>query len=280
MANPSPIVTVQDGGGGQQATTNGAVVTAGNVVTVTLSSVASVGVWSLTVVGQDDLVTPPVITVNNVAKTATFTAPALPWSLVLQSQVGINSLGKDVNGQTQPSYTTTLGIYCLTAGGARLFATNERAEGSAAYGWITKINTLIRTPGVPSQNTAAFGTNDAVLSYKEPRFVSTDATPYVTATALYPMPDLTAADVIVRAVGKQAASAIIFVGDYRIRATRNGGAPVLGTLIAGGNQVALGSAAVTIVASGNSIGVNVVGVAATNITWSISMEIHPVTSAT
>ena len=146
MANPSPIVTVQDGGGGQQATTNGAVVTAGNVVTVTLSSVASVGVWSLTVVGQDDLVTPPVITVNNVAKTATFTAPALPWSLVLQSQVGINSLGKDVNGQTQPSYTTTLGIYCTTAGGARLLATNERAEGSAAYGWITKINTLIRTP--------------------------------------------------------------------------------------------------------------------------------------
>ena len=158
MANPSPIVTVQDGGGAQQPTTNGAVVTAGNVVTVTLSSVASGGVWSLTVVGQDDLVTPPVITVNNVAKTATFTAPALPWSLVLQSQVGINSLGKDVNGQTQPSYTTTLGIYCLTAGNARLLATNERAEGSAAYGWITKINTLIRTPGGGGSYTAPTGT--------------------------------------------------------------------------------------------------------------------------
>ena len=142
----SPICTVQDGGGAAAVPTNGATVTAGNVITIALQSTAGVGVWSISQVGRDDLVASPTLTVNNNNKTATFTAPTAPWALIFQSVVGVNSLGLDANGLTQSSYTTTFGIYTL-AGSNRLFATNERSEGNASFGWITKINAFLRSGG-------------------------------------------------------------------------------------------------------------------------------------
>ena len=158
-----------------------------------------------------------------------------------------------------------------------MFATNERSEGNASFGWITKVNTLIRA----LNNTSSFGTDDPVLSFKQPRFVTTDATPVDCSVAQWTMPDLTAADVIVKVMGKQAASALFFAGDFRIRVTRSGGVPVFGALIPGSNQVALGAAAVTITnPSGNLVSPHVVGVVATNITWSVTMTVQPVTSAT
>ena len=144
MASPSPVCTVQDGAGAPQATTSGAVVTAGNVITIALSSTAGVNNWSLTLFGQDDVITPPVVTVNNTTKTATFTAPALPWSLIYKSTV--NS-GTDVNGVIQAAYSTTFKICCLTAAGKRLAASNETLENDSTLGWTSILNNPTRNPG-------------------------------------------------------------------------------------------------------------------------------------
>ena len=84
--------------------------------------------------------TVPALTVNTTTKTATFTAPAGPWALNLQSVV---DGGKGLNGTTQASYTSSIGVYCTASGLRRLFFTNEGDEGSSAYGWIT-VNGIIR----------------------------------------------------------------------------------------------------------------------------------------
>lgn len=136
----SPLCTVQDGAGAALAPPSD--VTVGNTITVQLIDL-SCNVWSISIVGQDELVAVPTLTVNNTTKTATFTAPAAGSALILQSQV---NNGKDANGNTVAAYTTKFGIYTL-ASGKRVFATNERAEGNAAFGWITKLNPVIRTGG-------------------------------------------------------------------------------------------------------------------------------------
>ncbi len=114
--------------------------------------------------------------------------------------------------------------------------------------------------------------------------VTAGATPTNCATAVYAMPDLTLADVLITVTGKKAASADHYVQDFRGRYTRNGGAPVLsGAVIAGSNADASGTlstATATLVISGNSIIPQVTGVAATNVTWSVTMQVQPVTTAT
>ncbi len=147
MSNPSPTCTVQDGAGAPQATTNGTTATAANVITIALASTAGVNSWSLTLFGQDDVISPPVVTVNNTLKTATFTAPALPWSLIYKSTV---NGGVDVNGVTQASYSTTFKICCLTAAGKRLSASNETSENNATTGWTSILNDPARNPPVGS----------------------------------------------------------------------------------------------------------------------------------
>ncbi len=144
MTAPNPTCTVADGAGSPQATTNGVDVTAAATIHVALSSITGVKNWALTVFGQDDLVAAPTITIDQVAKTATFTAPALPWSLILKSTV--NS-GVDANGVTQSSYSTTFKICCLTGGGLRLAASNETTENNATTGWTSLLNQLTRTGG-------------------------------------------------------------------------------------------------------------------------------------
>ena len=139
----SPICTVQDGAGAPQATTNGVNVGAGDTITIQLSDLSS-NVWSIAIVGQDELVSPPTLTIDSVNKKATFTAPGAGSALIFQSQV---NGGKNPNGTTNPAYTTTFGVYVLAASGNRVAATNERAEGSAAYGWTAKINPLLRSGG-------------------------------------------------------------------------------------------------------------------------------------
>lgn len=139
---PNPACQVKDGAGAFGPTTNGVdVADDGLVVTIKLADVSGVDVWSPTISGSDDLVAVPALTIDNVAKTATFTKPAGPWSFIVQSVV--NS-GKDINGKTQTSYTTTFKISVLATGGLRLLASNERSEGSTAFGWIKVFNALVR----------------------------------------------------------------------------------------------------------------------------------------
>lgn len=123
-----------------------------------------------------------------------------------------------------------------------------------------------------------------VQSFIEPAFATANATPKAAVSAVYAMPDLTMVDVVVTVVGKKAASADSFVQDYRARYTRNGTAPtIIGSIILGSNPVGTGTlstASATLTVSGNSIVPQVTGVAATGITWTITMQVQPVTTAT
>jgi hypothetical protein len=250
MPSPSPTCTVKDGAGSPQATLDGVDVTAGNTITIQLASLAGVRGWSIAVVGRDDAVASPALTVNYTTCTATFTAPAAPWALIFQSQV---NGGVDLNGQAQASYTTTFGVFGNGSGNARLMAVNERTEGSAAFGWITKINALLRTlvGGVPIAGAT----------------VTTDAT--VTTIATIAVADNTNIAIEVYAGAKKAATATKAFFAYRQKYYRNGGAPTAW----GTSPESIGTDAdgnpwtVTFAVSGNNVLVKITGAAATTIKW-------------
>ena len=138
MASPDPTCTVADGAGAAVSTLNGVNVGAGDLITVALSNSAGVNAWSLIVASTDELSTAPALTINSLAKTATFTAPAAGSAVRLSSTV---------IGPTAPGNATTFCIYVLTAGGKRVLAANETTEGNAAAGWIATVNPGIRTGG-------------------------------------------------------------------------------------------------------------------------------------
>ena len=131
------------------ATTNGVNVAASAGLTIALASTAGVKLWSLTCIGTDDTssastVTAGLTVVGSPTFSATGTAGALGTTYRFQSVVGINALGYDANGVPQPSYTTTFGVYVETSLGYRVLAINEKLEGSAAFGWVTTVNAIIR----------------------------------------------------------------------------------------------------------------------------------------
>lgn len=144
---PSPICLVKDGAGANQATTSGVNVTPGNTVTISLNSAAGVNTWQITCIYTDETTGPSSInsglTVNNVSKTATFTAPATGKAMIFQSVIN-GGLGPD--GLPLASYTTTFGVFTLTAGGLRTVAVNQTFEGDPTYGWAGSINPIIRNP--------------------------------------------------------------------------------------------------------------------------------------
>jgi hypothetical protein len=149
---PSPTVELNSTSlGAWTPMVNGVNVAAGEVVSVRLADSAGVKLWQLSAYGVSDQTTFPAITqATTPGGTATFTAPASPatgWALIFQTQIGVNVLGKDLHDQAQTSYTDTFGVYLLTTAGGRVGATNETDEGSAAFGWVTKLNDVARAAG-------------------------------------------------------------------------------------------------------------------------------------
>src|SRR5277367_1943822 len=138
---PSPLVLINSA-----AQVNGVNVTGSSTVTVALASNAGVYAWNLTCIGTDELNTPAAVNatliINHANNTATFTAPSSAGSaVILQSTV---NNGVDINSVVQPTYTTTAGVYVLSVHSHRVGATNETTEGDSVYGWISKLNPLIR----------------------------------------------------------------------------------------------------------------------------------------
>jgi hypothetical protein len=140
LSHPSPLCNVN-----ASPSINGVNVTAASTVTIALADTAGVKQWTLSCLNTDDLLVASTITagltINTVAKTATFTAPAVGSALILQSVV---NNGKDANGAVDPTLTTTFGIYVLTTSGYRVAAFDEKTEGSSAFGWVTKLNAVVR----------------------------------------------------------------------------------------------------------------------------------------
>lgn len=152
----SPACEVKDGAGAYQATTNGVDVTPTNTITIHLVSSAGVSTWSISCITTDetsdaDAVT-AALTIDSVAKTATFTAPAAGKAYRFQSQI---NGGVGVDGTAQPSYTTTFCVYTLT-GGRRVHAVDETYESDAEFGWIAAINDVVRNPAAVSVSGTGF----------------------------------------------------------------------------------------------------------------------------
>jgi hypothetical protein len=151
MSTPSPLCNVNG-----SSTINGVNVSTPSTVTVALASPAGVGPWTLTCVGTDELNTTAAVnaslTISQVTYTATFPAPAAGSALRFQSQVngGINS-----NGVVDPTLTTTLTVYALTGNGYRVCAFGETMEGSAAFGWLSTLNPMLRNAMGPQAGAGA-----------------------------------------------------------------------------------------------------------------------------
>jgi hypothetical protein len=140
LSNPSPICTVN-----ATSTINGVDVLIADTNTIALADTAGVKQWSITCINTDDLLSSATITagltIDTIAKTATFYSPVAGSALIFQSKV---NNGKDANGTVDPSLTTTFGVYVKTGLGFRVAAFDEKTEGSGSFGWITKINAMIR----------------------------------------------------------------------------------------------------------------------------------------
>lgn len=142
---PSPTCTVN-----ATATTSGVDVAASSTPTIALVSASGVSVWSIECIGCDEANSVATInaslSVNQVAKTATFTAPsALGSAVIFRSRV---NQGIDVNGNAQDSYTTTFKVAVLTAGNDRVGALNETTENGTG-GWAAIVNKIIRKGAGP-----------------------------------------------------------------------------------------------------------------------------------
>lgn len=159
----SPLCEVKDGAGAYQATTNGVNVTPTNTVTIHLID-TSADVWSISCVYTDETsdaaTVTAALTIDPVARTATFTAPAAGKTYIFQSKVN-NGVA---NGRSVSSYTTTFGIYTLTAGGDRVLAANETMEGDATFGWIAVLNGIIRAGGGGGGGATPNGVNNDILT--------------------------------------------------------------------------------------------------------------------
>ena len=144
---PSPLVLI-DG----QPQIDGYNASAGQTITVSLASSAGVYAWNIICIGTDDVNTTAAVnatlSINQASNLATFTMPASAGSAVIFKST-INN-GVDVNGLVQLNYSTTFGVYVLSADGFRLGAQNETTEGDAVYGWLSKINTFMRTASLPN----------------------------------------------------------------------------------------------------------------------------------
>jgi len=116
-----------------------------NGVSIELLDTAGVKQWSITCTSTDDLNTTAAvnatIVVDNITKTAIFTAPNVGAAMQFKSVV---NNGRDANGVVDPSLTTYFGVYVLTTSGYRVAFFDEKLEGSAAFGWITKLNAVVR----------------------------------------------------------------------------------------------------------------------------------------
>lgn len=142
MPSASPICLVNS-----TATTNGVNVPAASTVTISLASTTGVDYWSLQCISTDETsdhtAVTASLTINALAKTATFTAPTPKRKALIFKSVVNNSL--DRNLKFDASLTTTFGVYVADSDTDRVVALNERNEGNANFGWIVALNNVLRS---------------------------------------------------------------------------------------------------------------------------------------
>lgn len=143
---PSPTCQVSVAGGAYASTANGVDATSADVVVINLISAAGVSTWTIRCISTDDLSSVAAVNsalvIDNLAKTATFTAPVAGRAYRFQSIV---NGGIGPNGTADPTYSTTFCVYTPTLLGLRVPALDETTE-SGNNGWGTAISAIIRNP--------------------------------------------------------------------------------------------------------------------------------------
>ncbi len=150
---PSPTCTVNTA-----ATTDGVNVAASTTITIQLADTTGVSSWSITCIGTDENQTSAAVTAALVVDSGTRTAVktggyAAGTTLIFRSVI---NGGRDVNGAVVAAYTTTFGVFVLTANGDRVVAVGQTLENSAAFGWVASINAMIRSLGTGAPTTATY----------------------------------------------------------------------------------------------------------------------------
>lgn len=180
---PSPICLVNS-----TATTNGVDVANSAAVTIQLADTAGVKQWSLTCINTDDSQSKSfinsILSVNQVTKTATFTAPDAGddgAAFIFESKI---NNGTDVNGRADSTLTTRFGIYILTLAGVRVAALDETTEGNAEFGWVVKFNDVIRNFGGGGTVGTASAGNGLVFSGGMYNVVAADGSITVNADSI------------------------------------------------------------------------------------------------
>jgi hypothetical protein len=155
----SPACEIKEGAGAYQSTDGGFDATPAATITIHLID-SSADSWSISCITTDDTSVAATVTsgltINTVARTATFTAPVAGKAYRFRSQV---NGGIGANGRIDSTLTTTFCVYTLT-GGRRVIAADETTEGDATFGWIVWLNDIIRNPA-----TATPAGSDTQLQY-------------------------------------------------------------------------------------------------------------------
>jgi hypothetical protein len=149
----SPACEIKESAGAYQSTDGGFDATPAATITIHLID-TSADSWSISCVTTDDTSVAATVTsgltINTVARTASFTAPAAGKAYRFRSQV---NGGIGANGRADSSLTTTFCVYTLT----------ETTEGDATFGWIVWLNDLVRNPttATPAGSDTQFQYNNA-----------------------------------------------------------------------------------------------------------------------
>lgn len=142
---PNPACEVKDGAAAYVTAVGGADVTPGNTVVIRLASDVDVDSWLIEVATTDDTSDADAIngtlTIDPVAKTATFTAPAPGKAYRFRSKV---NAGVDRNGVVREEYETFFGVY-TRINGRRVMSFDETTETDSNFGWTKWQNDLIRS---------------------------------------------------------------------------------------------------------------------------------------
>lgn len=182
-----------------------------------------------------------------------------------------------INGATAPvSGALVVGNVLQVSGVSALSYGPLNLAGGASY-----VTGLLPFTNLGSTSSATFGTNaNSQQAQVIDHLSTTNATPATFAVAVFACPDLTSIDVVVTVLAKTIGSSDTFCQDYRARYFRNGGAlTLIASVILGANPIGTGglsTASATLVISGNSVEIQVTGVAATSINWSATMQVQQV----
>lgn len=139
----SPVCLVKDGAGSFVETANGVNVTPGNQISVMLKDASGIVSWTLEVIGTDELSTVPTMT-NVDATTNLVASPSAVVTFTFPAGAGrAMGLRSTVTGDVNPD-PVTFGLYAPTDSLARVGFFSETTESDAKFGWLSKINQVIR----------------------------------------------------------------------------------------------------------------------------------------